>query len=176
MMKPTQDQAQAPADAPNLKCVLASPARWFAFGLGSGLIRPGPGTWGTLLAWGIWALAWSRLPDATMGVLLAWFFVYGCWVCHLAGKSLGRADHGGIVWDEMVAFWLVLWLIPGSLGMQALAFVLFRFFDIVKPPPIAYFDARLKNGLGVMWDDILAAGYTLLVLAILMRLGLGEWL
>nr|WP_226954117.1 phosphatidylglycerophosphatase A [Mesopusillimonas faecipullorum] len=150
---------------------MASPARWFAFGFGSGLIKPGPGTWGTLLAWGIWVLAWTNLSDLVMGLLLAWFFAYGCWICQLTGKAMGRADHSGMVWDEMVAFWLVLWLIPESLAMQAIAFVLFRFFDIVKPPPIAYFDARLKNGLGVMWDDILAAGYTLLAIAILTRLG-----
>ena len=155
---------------------MGDPGRLIAFGLGSGLLRPASGTWGTLLAWVIWVFAWSRLPDLTMGVLLAWFFLYGCWVSHLVGKDLGKPDHGGIVWDEMVAFWLVLWLTPGSLGMQALAFVLFRLFDIVKPPPIGYFDARLKNGLGVMWDDILAAGYSLLAIAVLMRLGVGAWL
>lgn len=172
-MEQKVDDTTQVVQEPSWRWMLASPARCFAFGFGSGLMRPGPGTWGTLLAWLIWVVAWSRLPDLTMGLLLAWFFIYGCWICQLTGKSLGRPDHSGMVWDEMVAFWLVLWLIPGTWVMQALAFALFRLFDIVKPPPISYFDARLKNGLGVMWDDILAAGYTLLVIAILTRLGIG---
>ena len=71
----------------------------------------------------------------------------------------------------MVAFWLVLWLVPDTLAAQAVAFVLFRFFDVTKPPPIRQVDARLKSGTGVMVDDILAAGYTLLVMAVLIRLG-----
>jgi phosphatidylglycerophosphatase A len=80
-------------------------------------------------------------------------------------------DHVGLVWDEFVAFWLVLWLVPQSLPAQALAFVLFRFFDVVKPPPIRQVDARFKGGFGVMLDDLLAAGYTLLVMAIVVRFG-----
>jgi phosphatidylglycerophosphatase A len=71
----------------------------------------------------------------------------------------------------MAAFWLVLWLVPGGWLSQTCAFVLFRIFDIVKPPPIRYFDARMKNGIGVMWDDLLAAAYTLLVMAIAVRMG-----
>jgi phosphatidylglycerophosphatase A len=78
----------------------------------------------------------------------------------------------GIVWDEFVAFWLVLWLVPDSFTAQAVAFVLFRFFDTVKPPPIRQVDARFKGGVGVMLDDLLAAGYTLLVMAILVRVGI----
>ena len=76
-----------------------------------------------------------------------------------------------MVWDEMVAFWLVLWLTPAGWLSQALAFVLFRAFDIVKPPPIKFFDARLKGGFGVMWDDIVAAGYALLIMALVVRTG-----
>jgi phosphatidylglycerophosphatase A len=74
------------------------------------------------------------------------------------------------VWDEIVAIWLVLWLTPATLAWQATAFVVFRFFDIVKPPPIGWVDERTRGGFGVMLDDLLAAGYTLVVLAILMRL------
>jgi phosphatidylglycerophosphatase A len=82
------------------------------------------------------------------------------------------ADHGAVVWDEIVAFWLVLLFVPGGFGSQLAAFVLFRFFDIVKPPPIRHYDAKLKNGFGTMLDDLLAAFYTLLVLA-LFRAGFG---
>src|SRR3546814_7715192 len=74
-----------------------------------------------------------------------------------------------MVWDEIVAFWLVLWLTPDSLLAQLLAFIIFRLFDIIKPPPIHFFDGHFKNGFGVMWDDILAAAYSLLVIAVLVR-------
>ena len=150
--------------------MFASPWRVLAFGFGSGLLRPAPGTWGTLLAWLLWQPL-SLLPDsAILGILLAGF-VLGCIACHVSGKALGVADHSGMVWDEIIAFWLVLWLVPGGLLAQALAFALFRLFDIIKPPPIRFFDRRMKHGFGVMWDDILAAGYSLLVMAVLVRLG-----
>lgn len=158
--------------APTFSWVYQRPYRIFAFGFGSGLLRPAPGTWGTLAGWLIWAVLLHHLPDATVAVVLGLAFLLGCWVCHRAGRDLRIHDHGGIVWDEMVAIWLVLWLSPPSLSAQAIAFVLFRAFDIIKPPPIRYFDRRWKNGFGVMWDDLLAAGYALLVIAILVRVGL----
>ena len=98
-------------------------------------------------------------------------FLYGCWACDRVGRELHQPDHVGMVWDEMVAFWLVLWLTPAGWLPQAVAFVLFRAFDIVKPPPIKFFDARLKGGFGVMWDDIVAAGYALLIMALAVRTG-----
>jgi phosphatidylglycerophosphatase A len=115
-------------------------------------------------------VAVARLPDTYIAVLLVAAFALGCWTCQRVGKEMGRADDGGMVWDEIVAFWLVLWLTPDSFGAQLLAFVVFRFFDIVKPPPISFFDRHFKNGFGVMWDDIVAAAYSLLVIAILVRL------
>lgn len=93
------------------------------------------------------------------------------WPADRPAGNFGVSDHVGMVWDEIVAFWLVLWLVPQTVAAQALAFVLFRVFDIAKPPPIKYFDARIKGGFGVMWDDIVAAAYTLLVMAILVRMG-----
>jgi len=167
---PAGSTPAAPA-RPGLRWVCADPGRLIAFGFGSGLLRPGPGTWGTLLAWGLWRLSASVAPDWAIGVFLALAWAYGCWACHRVGRELGRPDHGGMVWDEMVAFWLVLWLAPATLAGQAAAFLLFRLFDITKPPPIRAFDARLKHGFGVMWDDLLAAGYTLLALALAVRLG-----
>jgi phosphatidylglycerophosphatase A len=106
-----------------------------------------------------------------MAIFLPVIFFIGCWACHRTGYDLGVSDHSGMNWDEMVAFWLVLWLIPQTWLAQGIAFVLFRFFDILKPPPIRYFDRRLHNGFGVMWDDLLAAGYTLLLMAVLVRFG-----
>jgi phosphatidylglycerophosphatase A len=91
-------------------------------------------------------------------------------VCGKAGRDLGVADHGGIVWDEVVAIWLVLALVPATPMSQLAAFLIFRFFDILKPPPIRHFDTRWKNGFGVMFDDLLAALYTLLLFAIWIRI------
>jgi phosphatidylglycerophosphatase A len=109
--------------------------------------------------------------DTAIGVFLLIALLYGCWAADVVGKALNSPDHVGIVWDEFVAFWLVLWLIPNTLPAQILGFILFRFFDVVKPPPIRQADRRLKGGMGVMADDVLAAGYTLLVMALLIRLG-----
>jgi phosphatidylglycerophosphatase A len=159
------------AKYPSVLWVLQAPNRFIAFGLGSGLIRPGSGTWGTLLAWIIWHIAAPWISHSVMGGLLVLAFLYGCWACDRVGKALQQPDHLGIVWDEMVAFWLLLWLTPPSLLAQSVAFVLFRTFDILKPPPIKYFDAHLKGGFGVMWDDILAATYALLLIALIAHSG-----
>lgn len=164
------DQHPDAAFKPGAAWVFKSFPRILAFGFGSGLIRPAPGTWGTLFGWLLWVVAVTHLPDVYIGVVLVAAFALGCWACQRAGKEMGRADYGGMVWDEVVAFWLVLWLTPDSFWAQLLAFVVFRFFDIVKPPPISFFDRHFKNGFGVMWDDIVAAAYSLLVIAILVRL------
>jgi len=157
---------------PSLRWIGGHPARLIAFGFGSGLIRPAPGTWGTLAAWPLWWLAsLTQAGDATIGVLLLLAFALGCWACQQAGDDLGVPDHGGMVWDEMVAFWAVLWLAPPSLWGQTVAFALFRLFDIVKPVPIRQCDALFKNGFGVMLDDLLAAAYTVLALTLLTQLG-----
>jgi phosphatidylglycerophosphatase A len=87
----------------------------------------------------------------------------------VTGRHLGVADHGGMVWDEVVAFLLVLAVVPRALAWQAAAFVLFRFFDIAKPPPIRQLERRYGGGFGVMFDDIVAAAYTLLALAVVKR-------
>ena len=94
-------------------------------------------------------------------------FVGGVVAVHRTGVDLGVIDHGSIVWDEIVPFWLVLLLTPDTFLWQAMAFALFRFFDITKPQTARYFDQRVKNGFGVMADDLVAAGYTLLCLALL---------
>ena len=146
------------------------PAHIIALGAGAGLVPAAPGTAGTLLAF---PLCWLLAAYATPGIALAAIggaFALGIWACGATGRALGAADHGSMVWDEVVAFALVLVFTPAGWMWQVGAFVLFRFFDIVKPPPIRYFDRRLKSGFGVMFDDLLAAGYTLLVLAVCQRL------
>jgi phosphatidylglycerophosphatase A len=156
---------------PSLAWVCRHPARFIAFGLTSGLIRPASGTWGTLSAWIIWVAGAPVASNLALGSLIAFAFVCGCWACQHVERELQTHDHLGVVWDEMVAFWIVLWLTPHNFLAQSGAFVLFRFFDILKPPPIKYFDTRLQGGFGVMWDDMLAAAYTLLVIAIAVRMG-----
>ena len=155
---------------PNLRFLLSYPTHFVALGFGSGLFPKGPGTAGTLLGWILFPFVYAPLSDTLFGALLVACFLFGIIACERTGRSLGVADHGAVVWDEIVAIWLVLWLTPATLAWQATAFVVFRFFDIVKPPPIGWVDERTRGGFGVMLDDLLAAGYTLVVLAILMRL------
>ncbi len=150
---------------PSWSFLLSHPAHLLSFGFGAGLAPRSPGTVGTLVAFPMyWYLA-PRLTDALFLLVIIWAFAFGVWVCDITGKALGVGDYGGIVWDEIVAFLLVLFFTPEGLVWQLLAFSLFRFFDIVKPQPIRHFDSHWHGGLGVMFDDILAAGYTLLCLA-----------
>jgi phosphatidylglycerophosphatase A len=150
-------------------------SRWIAFGFGSGLAPFSPGTVGTLWAWASYLLldAWfSRIgmPVWLWPAVIAAGLALGIWACQRCGRDLGVSDHGAMVWDEVIAFWLVLWLaaVPShsGFGTQLALFLLFRFFDILKPPPISHFDATVKGGWGVMLDDLIAAFYTLLVLAL----------
>jgi phosphatidylglycerophosphatase A len=154
---------------PRAAFVFSHPAHLVAFGFGAGLSPVAPGTAGTLLGW---ALGWGLvgLHPALVLSTVAVLFLIGVWACELTGRHLGIADHGSMVWDEVVAFLLILAIVPRDLAWQAAAFVVFRFFDIAKPPPIGHFERRYHGGFGVMFDDIVAAAYTLVVLAALKRM------
>jgi phosphatidylglycerophosphatase A len=155
------------APAPPLSFVLRHPAHFIACGLGSGLSPFAPGTAGTLLAWILYPLLRAWLPgDGGFAVFLLLMFAVGVPACHITGVRLGVTDHGSIVWDEIVPFWAVLLLTPAGWVWQLAAFLWFRFYDIVKPEPARFFDRRVKNGFGVMMDDVIAAGYTVLTLAL----------
>jgi phosphatidylglycerophosphatase A len=158
------------AAAPTLRFLVAHPAHLLGLGFGAGLAPFAPGTFGTLVAIPLAILFEARLGDAGFLAAIVACAVIGIWACGVTGRDLGVPDHGAIVWDEVVAFMLVLWFVGTAPLRVAVAFAVFRFFDIVKPPPIRQLDAALKNGFGVMADDVLAAGYTLLVLALLQRL------
>ena len=145
------------------------PAHIIAFGFGAGLAGFAPGTAGTLIAWPLGWLLGALHPGVTFATA-ALLFLVGVWACEVTGRHLGVHDHGSMVWDEIVAFLLILAVLPRELGWQAAAFVVFRAFDIAKPPPIRWFERRYHGGFGVMFDDLLAAGYTLLVLALAKRL------
>jgi len=156
---------------PGARFMLAHPAHVIAQGFGSGLSPVVPGTTGTLFAWLSYNVLTDRWPDMFTPmnwiVLIAVGFLIGIWACHKTGRDMGIADHGSMVWDEIVAFWLVLVLLtPADFSTQFWAFLWFRFFDMVKPAPIGYFDRRFKGGFGVMFDDIVAAFYTLLLFAV----------
>lgn len=156
---------------PDARFMLAHPAHLIAQGFGSGLSPIVPGTAGTLFAWLSFAALTARWPGVftplTWAVLIAVGFAAGIWACRRTGRDLGIADHGSMVWDEIIAFWLVLLLVtPADGKTQLWAFFWFRLFDMVKPPPIRYFDRNFKGGFGVMWDDIVAAFYTLLLFAL----------
>ena len=156
--------------SPSAGFAFSHPAHVIAFGFGAGLSRVAPGTAGTLVAWPLgWLLTGLLAPVVLLPMLVALFLV-GLWACELTGRHLGVADHGAMVWDEIVAFLLVLAIVPRDLAWQAAAFVLFRAFDIGKPPPIDAFERRFRGGFGVMFDDIIAAGYTLFSLALVQRL------
>lgn len=161
--------ADRPRRRPGLRFLLAHPAHFLALGCGSGLAPKAPGTFGTLFAWGSYLLFRPYFSDfGLLGALTA-AYLLGIGIIDVTGRALGDPDHGSIVWDEIVPFWLVLLLTPATFGWQLAAFVLFRYFDITKPQPARYFDTHVKNGFGVMADDLVAAGYTLFSLALLKR-------
>ena len=143
------------------------PALAIACGMGSGLSRFAPGTVGTAFAWLSYPLLRMYLQsDLGFAIFLLLAFAVGVAACQITGRALGVIDHGAIVWDEIVPFWLVLMLTPTGLAWQVAAFFLFRFFDVVKPQPASWIDGHMKHGFGVMLDDVVAAAYTLLALAL----------
>ncbi|HET7198575.1 MAG TPA: phosphatidylglycerophosphatase A, partial [Burkholderiales bacterium] len=135
------------------------PAHAIAFGFGAGLAPRAPGTAGTLLGWAIGALFLRYFPPLALLALTAPLFLLGVWACGVTGRRLGVPDHGAMVWDEVVAFLAILAVVPRELAWQAAAFLLFRAFDIAKPPPIRALERRWRGGFGVMADDVLAAAY-----------------
>ena len=155
------------AKTPNLQFLLQHPAHFLGLGFGSGLAKIAPGTFGTLAAF---PLAWMSLalPLPIQWALIAGLFLIGIPICTITGKALGVVDHSGIVWDEIVAMLLVLTFSPVEWPWWLTAFLLFRLFDIWKPYPIRQCDAKLKNGFGVMFDDLLAAIYAIISLEVLM--------
>jgi phosphatidylglycerophosphatase A len=147
--------------------MLSHPLHMISLGFGSGLSPVMPGTVGTLFAWASFAVLNRYLTVLDWGVLIVLGFFAGISISGFTAKKLGIDDPSAIVWDEIVAFWLVLLMVtPVSVTGQVWAFIVFRFFDMVKPPPIRYFDHRLKGGFGIMFDDLVAAFFTLLVIAL----------
>ena len=157
--------------------MLAPPARWIALGFGSGLSPWAPGTAGTLWAWLAFVVLQRWLGDLEWAIVLAAGLPVGWWACTSTARALRVADPSAVVWDEILAFWLVLWLVmPVGFVGQLAAFALFRFFDAAKPGPVGWADGLFKSkpgqpvgwaqGFGILFDDLVAALCTLLVLAL----------
>jgi len=151
---------------PTLGFTFAHPAHFIALGFGTGLAPVAPGTVGSLLAFPLFLLLEAWLPPLSVFGVIVVLFGVGVWACERTGRDLGISDHSGMNWDEVVAMLLILLLTPVDWVWRGFAFFAFRVFDVVKPPPIRYIDRAVKGGLGVMADDILAAFYTLLVMAV----------
>ena len=171
---------QAPITRPGAAFLLAHPAHAIALGFGSGLSPWAPGTAGTLWAWLAFLVLQLWLPLEQIAWVVAASLPLGWWASSVAARHMRVLDPGCIVWDEVAAFWLVLWLVSptGWLG-QLVAFGLFRFFDAVKPGPVGWADTLFhgvdvvndrhawnKAGLGIMLDDLVAALCTVLVIAL----------
>lgn len=148
---------------------LKNPIHFLAFGFGSGLIQPAPGTWGSLAGLLVAIFCWNLTACQPFFIVLTVIgFIAGCFICEKTSRDLGVHDDGRIVWDEIVAIFLIFSFLPEYHWLYyVLTFIIFRFFDIVKPYPIRYFDERLQGGFGIMFDDILAAIYSVLTLYII---------
>ena len=160
--------------------MLSHPAHWVALGFGSGLSPFAPGTSGTLWAWLVFVLLQPLMTDVAWGVLIALSLPIGWWASTVTAQHLRVMDPGCVVWDEIVAFWLVLWLVsPTGLLGQTIAFALFRYFDAAKPGPVGWADQLFHNvspatdpgawrkaGFGIMLDDLVAGACALLVVAL----------
>lgn len=148
------------------------PAHWIALGFGSGLSPKAPGTVGTLWAWASWWFFHDQLTQSQWGWLIVLATLVGWWACKITAENMRVADPGAIVWDEVVAFWLILWLLaPSSFVTQLCAFALFRYFDAAKPGPVAWADRLFKGfgwrgAFGILLDDFVAAFCTLICFAL----------
>lgn len=165
---------------PTGRFMLTHPAHAIALGFGSGLSPKAPGTIGTLWGWLAFLVLQPWMNDARWALLIAVSLPLGWWACTVTARNMRVIDPRSIVWDEIVAFWLVLWLVmPASLLEQLIAFGLFRFFDAVKPGPVGWADRLFHEraldgtpgawrfaGLGILFDDLIAAFCTLLVIAL----------
>ena len=170
-MTPLAPPLHPPVVRPGVRFMLAHPAHWIALGFGSGLSPVAPGTCGTLWAWLAYAVMALWLSPAAIGWVIAASLPLGWWACTVTAQRMRVLDPGHIVWDEVVAFWIVLWLVtPAGFLAQLAAFLLFRFFDAVKPGPVAWADDLFhgfgwRGGFGILFDDLVAAFCTLLCIA-----------
>ena len=149
--------------------LLLDPGHLLSLGFGTGLAPLAPGTFGTLIAVPLYLLL-AQFDLAWYLAITAAGFAIGIWLCGRTSDALGKHDHGAIVWDEIVGFWVTMIAVPAAWQWILLGFVLFRLFDIVKPWPIRLVDSRMRGGLGIMFDDLLAGLYALVCIQIALRI------
>ena len=137
------------------RSIWRNPIHFLAFGFGSGAVPKAPGTAGTLVAMLIYLLL-SPLGFWMHVGLIGVSFLLGIWLCGKTATDLGVHDHGGIVWDEFVGYWITMFMAPQAWFWPIVGFVLFRLLDIFKPWPIKWVDQQVKGGFGIMLDDVLA--------------------
>lgn len=147
--------------------LLWNPLHLLSFGFGSGLMPVAPGTFGTLAAVLPYLLL-ARLPLPVYCLIVLAGFALGIYLCRYTSAALGVHDHPSIVWDEFIGFWITMIGVPLSWQWILIGFVLFRVFDIVKPWPVGLADSRLRGGVGIMLDDVLAGLYALICIQLLM--------
>lgn len=177
LLQPGPDQVYRPVShtaAPvrlNLSWMAQHPAHAIALGFGAGLVKHAPGTVGTLWGWASFLILQPWLSDQAWALIIAAGMAVGVWACAVTARHMQQPDSSHMVWDEIVAFWLILWLIqPSGFAGQLGAFVVFRVLDAVKIGPMAWADETFKGfgwrgGFGVMFDDLVAAFCTLLIIA-----------
>jgi phosphatidylglycerophosphatase A len=169
---PPEPESSRPLQKATAAFMLRHPAHFMALGFGAGLSPKAPGTVGSLWGWASWLVIHHFLSQPAQAGVIVVGLLLGWWSCTRTAQHMGVGDPGAIVWDEIVAVWLIFFLImPTGFGEQLMAFVLFRFFDIVKPGPVAWADQRFKGlgwrgGWGILWDDLVAAFCTLLTLSL----------
>lgn len=142
---------------------LSNPIHFAAVGLGSGLANKAPGTFGTLAAVPIYYFLSFLSVEFYLAIIIC-SSVIGIWICDVTSRDMGVHDHKAIVWDEFVGYWITMFMVPFSIKWAVIGFILFRFFDIVKPYPISWLDKKVHGGLGIMIDDIVAGVFAAVVL------------
>lgn len=147
---------------------LKDPVHFLAFGFGSGLAPKAPGTFGTVAAIPIFVLL-IQFPFSVYLAFLAISLVTGIWICGESARRIGVHDHSGIVWDEIAGFLLTMAPFVPSVASVVAGFLAFRLFDIVKPWPISSLDRRVKGGLGIMLDDVVAALFAMGLMGTVIR-------
>ncbi len=137
---------------------LTNPVHFLALGFGSGLLKPGPGTWGTVAAIPVYlALCLIASPSSWLYLLITLvLFTVGIYLCGKTASDVGVHDHGSIVWDEIVGYLITMVYFEATLFNILVGFILFRVFDIWKPWPIKLLDKHVHGGFGIMIDDVLA--------------------
>jgi len=151
------------AESGRAKFVLTNPVHFLALGFGSGLLKPAPGTWGTLACVPLFYLM-TFLPAWGYVAITASVCGIGFYLCGRCAKDVGVHDHSAIVWDEFAGFLITMMLIEPTIINVIVGFALFRFFDIVKPWPIKWLDQKVHGGFGIMLDDMVAGLFAWLAL------------